>query len=91
MQRFDGVIYDEKPKDVTVYPSCVDVVLSCEEVEIEDEMSGETSTKYQCDIERYTTSEYIDVMQKKNGELEQQMTQAQVGIVEAYEMLLSLM
>lgn len=91
MQRIENVIYDAKPDDITVYPSCVDVVKSCTEVEIEDEMSGETSTKYQCDVERYTTSEYIDVIQKKNGELEQQMTQTQVGIVEAYEMLLGLM
>lgn len=91
MQRLEGVIYDKKPDDVTVYPSCVDVVQFCEEVEVKDEMTEETSTKFQCDIERYTTSEYIDVIQKKNGELEVQMTQAQVGIVEAYEMLLSLM
>lgn len=91
MQRIENVMYDTKPDEVTVYPSCVDVVKSCNEVEVEDEMTGETSTKHECVIERYTTSEYIDVMQKKNGELEQQMTQAQVGIVEAYEMLLELM
>lgn len=91
MQRFDGVMYDEKPKDVTVYPSCVDVVLSCEEVEVEDEMSGETSQKFKCDVERYTTTEYIDVIQKKNSELELQVTQTQIGIVEAYEMLLGMM
>lgn len=91
MQYLEGVIYDTKPDDVTVYPSCVDVVQSCVEVEMKDEMSGETSQKFKCDIERYTTTEYIDVMQKKNGELEEQMTQAQVGIVEAYEMLLGMM
>lgn len=91
MQRLEGVIYDVKPDDITVYPSCVDVIQSCIEIEVKDEISGEILIKYQCNIERYTTSEYIDVMQKKNGELELQMTQAQVGIVEAYEMLLSLM
>lgn len=91
MQRLEGVIYDAKPDDITVHPTSVDVVQSCEEVEMEDEMTGDVSKKFKCDIERYTTSEYIDVIQKQNGELEQQMTQAQVGIVEAYEMLLGLM
>lgn len=91
MLRFNGVIYDEKPENVTVYLSCVDVVLSCKEVEVKDEMSGEVFQKFECDVERYTVTEYIDVIQKKNSELEIQVTQAQVGIVEAYEMLLDMM
>lgn len=87
MQRLEGVMYDVKPDDVTVYPSSVDIVQSCEEVEME----GGASKKFKCDIERYTTSEYINVIQKKNGEFEQQMIQAQIGIVEVYEMLQGLM
>lgn len=90
MKYLENVIYDNKPDNVSVYPSCVDVVQTCEEIEIEDEISGGTYHKFKCSINRYTVAEYINVLQKQNEDLSQQMTQVQSGIVEAYEMLLDM-
>lgn len=91
MTRLNGVTYDEKPVEVVVYPSCVDVLVSHEEVEVEDEMTGETHVKFKCNIERYEVHEYIQKLQKDNANLQEQVTQTQIGMVETYEMLLSLM
>lgn len=89
MQRLENVIYNEKPKRIVVSPTIVDVCLSSKKVEIIDDISGDRSIKWECTIERYTSNEYIAVLQAKNDILEQQMTQAQEGIVEVYEMLLN--
>lgn len=88
MQRIEGVMYDERPQAVTVYPTSVIVLVDCEEVQVEDEMSGKTSTKYKCTTDVYGTSEYIDVLQKTNDELNNKVVQNQLGLVEVYEMLL---
>lgn len=91
MQRIENVMYDEKPDKVVVGPTIVDVCISAVQVEEEDTTNsnnGEKSVKWKCTIDRYTSNEYIAVLHTKNVELEQQMTQAQVGIVEVYEMLL---
>lgn len=91
MQKFNGVTFDSKPEEVTVYPSCVDVVTSCVETEVEDSMSGEKQMKFICDVERYEVHEYIQKLQKSNATLQEQVTQTQIGVVETYEMLLNLM
>ena len=88
MQRFENVMYDEQPAQVVVGPTIVDVCVSSEQVEEQDNMSGAKSIKWKCTIDRYTSNEYIAILNAKNAELEQQMTQAQVGIVEVYEMML---
>lgn len=90
MKKIKEIIYDARPDDVTIYPTCVDVIKSCEMVEIEDESTGNIYQKYRCDMERYTVPEYIDIMHKKNVELDGQLTQVQAGTVEVYEMLLSM-
>lgn len=59
MQLIEGVMYDSKPEDVTVYPTSVMVIKSCEEVQVTDEQSETTQTKFQCDVEVYEVHEYI--------------------------------
>lgn len=88
MQRLKNVMYDEQPAQVVVGPTTVDVCVSSEQVEEQDNMSGAKSIKWKCTIDRYTSNEYIAILNAKNVELEQQMTQAQEGVVEVYEMLL---
>lgn len=79
MQKLYNVVYDVKPKEVTVRSPCIEIVKPCEKVEIKDEVSGEVSIKFLCDVERYTVSEYIAELQRKNRELERQMTQTPGG------------
>lgn len=88
MQKLHDVMCDQKPEEVVVYPTSVMVLVSCEEVEVEDEMSGSKSTKYKCDIEQYDVDEYIDKLQKVVADQDSQMTQTQLALVEVYEMLL---
>lgn len=88
MQLLKNVMYDDKPAEVTVWPTSVDVVTLIEPVNQVDETTGKTSVKYQCTVERYTTSEYIDKLRAENASLSTQVTQAQVGLVEVYELLL---
>ena len=87
MQLLNDVMYDARPESVTVYPSCVDVLTSCAEVQVEDEMSKEKQVKYKCDIERYDVHEYIDKLQKDNASLNQQTTDTQIALCDVYEML----
>lgn len=87
MQLLSNVMYDDKPESVTVYPSMVDVVVACVPVNQKNEMTDKTSVKWQCDIERYSTSEYIDKLRIKNANLSQQLTDTQVALCDVYEML----
>ena len=87
MQLLSNVMYDDKPESVTVYPSMVDVVVACVPVNQKDEMTGKISVKWQCDIERYSTSEYIDKLRIENANLSQQLTDTQVALCDVYETL----
>lgn len=88
MQRLENVIYDYEPQKINVGTTIVDVCVSAELVEMVDEMTNETYDKWKCVIDRYTSSEYIAVLHAKNVALEQQITEAQLGIVEMYEILI---
>lgn len=83
-----GIMFDNKPEDVVVYPNSVYVVKSCEEVQVIDKPEGTTQTKYKCDVEVYEITEYIDVIQKENTLLNNQVTEAQIALVEVYELIL---
>lgn len=88
MQKLHDIIYDAKPATVTVYDTSVMVVTACTEVEVTDEMSGTTSTKWKCEVDQYTNAEYIDILQQANADLSKQSTSLQLAMVEVYEMLL---
>lgn len=91
MQLIKGVMYDDKPEDVVVYPTSVYVTKTCKEIEVEDEQTKEKAIKYECDVEVYEVAEYIDVMQKVNSSLNQQLTDTQVALCDVYEMIAGLM
>ena len=88
MRLETGVIFDNKPEDVVVYPNSVYVVKLCEEIQVMNEPEGAIQTKYQCDVEIYEIAEYIDVIQKENTLLNNQVTEAQIALVEVYELIL---
>lgn len=88
MQSLTGVMYDSRPKDVTVSPTIIDVVTLCEPVNVKDEQTNKTYVKYKCDVERYTPIEYIDKLRSENVSLSSQATQLELALVEVYEMIL---
>lgn len=64
MQTITGVIFDEKPLEVTVYPTSVYVAKNITEVQVADETNdGESvmQTKYQADCDVYEHHEYITI------------------------------
>ena len=87
MENLNGVIYDDRPEEVIVRPTSVDVMTLVEPVNVKDEMTGKTSVKFKCNVERYTTSEYIDKLRSDNASLNMQVTQAQMGLAEVYELI----
>ena len=87
MENLNGVMYDDRPEEVIVRPTSVDVMTLIEPVNVTDEMSGKTSVKFKCNVERYTTSEYIDKLKTDNANLNTQVTQAQMGLAEVYELI----
>lgn len=89
MQKLLSVEFDHKPQPIVVYKTGVDVVTRCEEKTKTDPEDGEVRTVYECDLERYDADEYIKLQMAQYVELQTQLTQAQVGLVEVYEMLLS--
>lgn len=91
MIKYTDVIYDEKPKEITVDDTVVYVIKSCEEVEIKDELIGASYIKYKCDVEEYSTSEYIDILHKSTALLNSQMDDAQIALTEVFEMMLSML
>lgn len=77
-----GIMFDNKPEDVVVYPKSVYVVKSCEEIQVTDEPEGAAQTKYQCDVEVYEIAEYIDKLGIENKTLEMKLELTQSVIDE---------
>lgn len=59
MQLIKNAIYDSKPDDVTIYPTSVYVIKSCEEIEVVNKQAETTQIKFKCDVEVYNVTEYI--------------------------------
>ena len=85
MKLIKDVIYNKKPNNITIYPTSVYIVKSCEEIQIPNEQNGTIQTKFQCDVEIYEVSEYISLLQKENTSLEEQITSLQIAMTEVYE------
>lgn len=91
MQRLLNVEFDHKPQSPAVYKTGVDVVTRCEEKQKVDPQDGAERTVWECDLERYESDEYIKFQMAQYDALQEQLTQAQIGLTEAYEMILDLM
>lgn len=88
MQKLLNVEFDHKPQSPMVYKSGVDVVARCEEKTKTDPQDGTTRTVWECDLQRYDADEYIKFQMAQYAAVQDQLTQAQIGLVEVYEMLL---
>lgn len=86
MQQLNGVIYDSRPSDTVVYETMVDVVVLCTPINIVDEQTGKSAVKFKCNIERYTTDEYINKINSDKKDLSNQVTELQLAIVEVFEL-----
>lgn len=91
MQRLLNVEFDHKPQSPVVYKTGVDVVTRCEEKLKTDPEDGVERTVWECDLERYESDEYIKYQMAQYAALQEQVTQAQIGLTETYEMILGLM
>ena len=55
--------------------------------EVETAMEEETITEYEFNQVRYSKEEYIKMLDDKNADLENEITQAQIAMCEIYEMM----
>ena len=55
--------------------------------EVEAAMEEETITEYEFNQVRYSKEEYIKMLDDKNADLENEITQAQIAMCEIYEMM----
>lgn len=88
MQKFVDVEYDHKPNDVEIYKTGVDVITSCREEEKTDTMTEEVRIVWICDVDRYTLLEYVYYQQNQYNEVQQELSQTQVGLTEVFELIL---
>ncbi len=57
-------------------------------VEVTDRATGETRTEYSYHEVQYDKDEYILMMAQQNEKLEEQITDTQLALCEAYEMMM---
>lgn len=87
MQRLTNVMCDEKPQDVTVWPTIVDVLVSGHEETVTDKESGAKQKKWICMIDRYEKDEYIKKLSDENSDLSTEVQNSYIALTELYEML----
>lgn len=87
MQRLTNVMCDEKPQDVTVWPTIVDVLISGHEETVTDKESGTKQKKWICMIDRYEKDEYIKKLSDENSNLSTEVQNSYIALTELYEML----
>lgn len=89
MIHLKEIMYDVKPERVVMNKTSVDVIVNCESIEVNDEMSNTKSTKYKCDIERYEVVEYINKLRIEKNNLDSQVTDLQLALANIYEKTVS--
>lgn len=91
MQKLLNVEFDHEPQSPVVYKTGVDVVTRCEKKQKVDPQDGTERTVWECDLDRYESDEYIKYQMAQYAELQAQVTQAQIGLTEVYELALGMM
>lgn len=85
MQDYGKIRNTMQPEPKVVDEYSVWVNSDIHEVKVEHE--GETYTEFEYHQVCYTKDEYIAMMDAKNTELETNMTNAELALVELYEMI----
>lgn len=75
-----------KPEEKVVDDYSVWINTSIEEVEVTHE--GETHTEYEFNQVQYSKDEYIRLIEEKNNELENTITDTQMALCDVYELML---
>ena len=80
----------EYPKEVDVKETLVFVASNVHEVTVtDDNMDDEptTRTEYEFDLVAYTKDEYIEMIDERNKELENELTSTELALCEVYELI----
>jgi len=73
------------PDPVQILETSVMVAKNIREIELVDETG--THTGFEFDLIQYEKDEYIKLMDEKNAELEQSLTDTQLALCDVYEMI----
>lgn len=75
----------EIPKEIDIKETKVFVTTDIEQITVETE--EDTHIEYQFNLIEYEKDEYIQMMVKKEKDLERQITDTQLALCDVYEML----
>ena len=74
-----------KPDEVEIDEYSVWVNTNIKEIEVQSENGSYTDIEYEYNQVRYTTDEYIKMIDERNTTLESQLTDTQLALCEIYE------
>lgn len=77
----------EQAKPLVIGTSKVYVHTDIQEVQVKDEVTGETRTEYTYQEVQYEKDEYIQLMAEENAALGEQITDLQLALCDVYEMM----
>lgn len=77
----------EQAKPLVIGVDRVDVHTDIQEVEITDEVTGETRKEYTYQETQYGKDEYIQLMAEQNTALENEVTDLQMALCDVYELI----
>lgn len=85
-----GIVHGDAEQAVklVVGPDTVYVHTDIQAKEVQDRVTGETRTEYTYHEVQYDKDEYIKLMAEQNEKLEGQITDTQLALCEAYEMMM---
>ena len=89
--KFYGETYSgERPPKIEVLETKVFISENIQEIEIQDEeeTGGNPRIEYKFDLTEYDKNEYIEMISKRNDELEDELTETQMALCDVYEMLI---
>ena len=85
MIEYKSIRSTVKPENKVIDDYSVWINSDIQEVEVKTD--EETHTEFEFNQVRYTKDEYINLIDNKNTELEQQVTNTQLALCDVYEMI----
>lgn len=85
MKYYEKVRSTVEPKELEVLATKVFVAADVQKVSVEIE--GETVKEYEYNLTEYDKNEYIEIISKKNKELEEEVTDTEIALCEVYELM----
>lgn len=85
MTNYENVRSTVKPPEKEIDEYSIWVNTNVHEIEVDDELGKHT--EYEFNQTRYTKDEYIRLVDERNADLEERLTDTQLALCDVYEMI----